>query len=67
MSITLTHLTFEAFAGVHWGTRGGEFRIAIDIDQGTTRDAAGNCAPAPLSIHQGPPLVDLGVALRMKM
>ena len=63
----LTHLTFEAFAGVHWGTRGGEFRIAIDIDQGTTRDAAGNCAPAPLSIHQGPPLVDLGVALRMKM
>ena len=69
-SVTLlTHLTFEAFAAVHYGTRGGEFRIAIDIDPATGRDpATGLCVPSPpLPFHQAPPLVDLGVALRMKM
>jgi hypothetical protein len=68
-SVTLlTHLTFEAFAGVHYGTRGGEFRIAIDIDPATGRDAAGFCTAMPaVGFHQPPPVVDLGVALRMKI
>jgi len=68
-SVTLlTHLTLEAFAGVHYGTRGGEFRITIDIDPATGRNAAGFCDTIPpIGIHQPPPLVDLGVALRMKI
>ena len=69
-SVTLlTHLTFEAFAAVHYGTRGGEFRIAIDIDPATGRDpVTGLCVPSPaLPFHQAPPVMDLGVALRMKM
>jgi hypothetical protein len=68
-SVTLlTHLTFEAFGAVHYGTRGGEFRIAIDVDPATGLGAGGLCAPnPPFPIHQGPPFVDLGVALRMKI
>ena len=64
----LTHLTLEAFAAVHYGARGGEFRLTIDIDPATGRNAAGFCEPMPaLGFHQGPPIVDLGVALRMKI
>ena len=56
-SVTLlTHLTFEAFAGVHYGHVGGEFRLGFP-----TCDASGNYVQAQ------PPLVDLGVALRLKI
>jgi hypothetical protein len=48
----LTHITLEAFAGVHYGHAGGEFRLGFDIPGIGKRD---------------PALVDLGVALRLKI
>jgi len=74
-SVTLlTHLTLEAFVGVHYGTRGGEFRAGFDIPAQTTavstRNDAGmlvtQCQPAP-ELNLSPILLDLGVALRMKI
>jgi hypothetical protein len=56
----LTHLTFEAFAAVHYGTLGGEFRLGFDL---TTCGPNGNA----VTISQPAPLVDLGVALRLKI
>ena len=64
-SVTLlTHLTFEAFAGVHYGTRGGEFRIAIDIDPATGRErGTAPCLPSPpLPLHQAPPLLSISAS-----
>jgi hypothetical protein len=47
----LTHITLEAFAGVHYGHSGGEFRLGFDI----------------AGFHNDPALVDLGLALRLKI
>ena len=47
----LTHISFEAFAGVHYGHSGGEFRLGFDI----------------AGFHNDPALVDLGLALRLKI
>ena len=44
----LTHLTFQAFAAVHYGQEGGELRFSLP------------------SFNVPTPLVDLGVALRLK-
>ena len=68
-SVTLlTHLTFEAFAAGHYGHRGGEFRLGFDIDQQALCDAngmpTGGAIPA---IHVNAPVVDLGLALRLKI
>jgi hypothetical protein len=54
-SVTLlTHLSFEAFAGVHYGHGGGEFRFPFGsfLGSGGSTDY---------------PVVDLGVALRLKI
>ena len=48
----LTHITLESFVGVHYGHAGGEFRLGFDIPGVGSRD---------------PSLVDLGVALRLKI
>jgi hypothetical protein len=56
----LTHLTFEAFAAVHYGQLGGEFRLGFDL---TSCGADGR----PMTFSQSAPLVDLGVALRLKI
>ncbi len=64
-SVTLlTHLTFEAFAAVHYGHLGGEFRLGLDIPRtvATSPTAMTTIAPA---IHANAPIVDLGVALRL--
>ncbi len=53
----LTHLTFEAFFGVHFGRTQGEFRFGVD--DLTFGD------PPVLTVDQPPALFDLGVALRM--
>jgi len=47
----LTHISLEAFAGVHYGHSGGEFRLGFDI----------------AGYHNAPALVDLGLALRLKI
>ena len=47
----LTHISLEAFAGVHYGHSGGEFRLGFDI----------------AGFHNDPALIDLGVALRLKI
>ena len=49
--VLLTHITLEAFAALHYGHEHGEFRFAIDLP----------------GIHMDPELIDLGVALRLKI
>jgi hypothetical protein len=74
-SVTLlTHLTLEAFVGVHYGNRSGEFRGGFAIPAQTVGTPATNnademvtaCTFVPAS-NISPVLLDLGVALRMKM
>lgn len=73
-SVTLlTHLTLEAFFGVHYGTRGGEFRAGFDIPRQTTSTTVDTpmgpmemCLPIQAQ-NYSPILLDLGVALRMKI
>ena len=75
----LTHLSVEAFAGVHYGHLGGEFRFQIPSNfssyLSTQPDGqnlvnaynsllAGLAYPAALTDY---PVVDLGVALRLKI
>jgi hypothetical protein len=48
----LTHISLEAFAGLHYGHAGGEFRLGFDIPGVGSRD---------------PSLIDLGLALRLKI
>ncbi len=55
----LTHLTFESFIGVHYGTRGGEFRYAQDTPNLVYK---GNSVPA---VQVNPFVVDLGMGLRL--
>jgi hypothetical protein len=47
----LTHISLEAFVGVHYGHEHGEFRLGIDLPE----------------LHRDPSLLDLGIALRAKM
>lgn len=55
----ISFLSLEAYAGVHYGTRGGEFRLAIDV----------NAIPAlnVPEIHVQPTIVDIGVGARMSL
>ena len=48
----LTHISLEAFAGVHYGHTSGEFRFGIDL---------------PGVAKVDPLFIDLGVALRLKL
>jgi hypothetical protein len=54
--VFLTHLTFEAFAAFHYGSLGGEFRLPTAV-----------VLPGQPPICTQAPLVDLGVALRVKL
>ncbi len=70
----LTHLSVEAFAGVHYGNLGGEFRFQIPPNFASTLTTAqatqyqallaSLAYPAALTDY---PVVDLGVALRIKL
>jgi len=69
----LTHLSLEAFVGVHYGHAGGEFRLGFDIptqykihEPAPTDGTAPMCDVIP-GFHRNPALVDLGVALRLKI
>ena len=70
----LTHLSLEMFVGVHYGSRGGEFRLGFDIPtQYALKQPAANDPATGLPIcdpifrTQSPLLLDLGVALRMRI
>ncbi len=62
----LTHLSLEAFGGVHYGSRAGEFRLGFDIDAQRILNADGTCGTIP-GVTRDPLLLDLGVALRLKI
>ncbi|MBI3296743.1 MAG: hypothetical protein HYZ75_01170 [Elusimicrobia bacterium] len=55
----LTYLTFEAFADQHFGTRGGEFRFALNTPALTYNGAAVAPINLPATVY------DLGVGLRL--
>jgi hypothetical protein len=55
----LTYLTFEAYADVHYGNQGGEFRFSIN-----TPSFGFNGVVLP-PIYVPPPTYDLGVGLRI--
>jgi hypothetical protein len=64
----LTHLTFQAFAGVHYGDIGGEFRFRIPpsllANPTVQQELAALPDPAAFTDY---PVVDLGVALLIKL
>jgi hypothetical protein len=70
----LTHISLEAFVGVHYGSRAGEFRLGFDIDPQYAQQAGttptNGMVPCDLlspAFHRDPQLLDLGVALRVKI
>jgi hypothetical protein len=62
----LTHLSVEAFAGVHYGHLGGEFRFQLPASLVAANQAAIATLPNPAALTDYP-VVDLGVALRLKI
>jgi hypothetical protein len=62
----LTHLTLEAFAGVHYGHIGGEFRFRVPADIVAKNADLFAALPNPAALTDYP-VVDLGVALRIKI
>jgi len=64
----LTHLQVEAFAQVHYGNEGGEFRLAADIPAGGIAPATASSSAFPADrIRLSAPLLDVGLALRMSL
>lgn len=55
----ISFLTLEAYAGVHYGTRGGEFNLAIDV-----QPIAALGVP---EIHTQPTIVDVGLGARLSL
>jgi hypothetical protein len=62
----LTHLTFQAFAAIHYGDI-GELRLALDIKQQVCDPNTGIVTNVPLFPAVPPTLLDLGVALLVKI
>ncbi|HEX3904677.1 MAG TPA: hypothetical protein VH853_17705 [Polyangia bacterium] len=62
----LTHLSVEAFAGVHYGHLGGEFRFQLPASLVAANQAAIASIPNSAALTDYP-VVDLGVALRLKI
>jgi hypothetical protein len=63
----LTHLTLQAFGGVHYGTREGEFRLGFNIPAQTVLRPDGITCDVIPAFTQQPVIFDLGVALRVKI
>jgi hypothetical protein len=63
----LTHLTLQAFGGVHYGTRQGEFRLGFDIPAQTVLRPDGVTCDIIPAFTQQPVIFDLGIALRVKI
>jgi hypothetical protein len=66
--VLLTHLSLETFIGVHYGSEGGEFRLGFDVPAQYRPSATtpGACDFIP-AFHRDPALIDVGIALRMKI
>jgi hypothetical protein len=70
----LTHLSVEAFVGVHYGSRSGEFRLGVDVAQQYVLNPNGTspdpnlplCTDVP-PVSTNPLLLDLGIALRLRI
>ena len=62
----LTHLSVEAFAGVHYGHLGGEFRFQLPPSLAAMYQPEIALLPNPAAVTDYP-VVDLGVALRIKL
>ena len=60
-------LTLQAFGGVHYGTREGEFRLGFDIPAQTVLRADGMTCDIIPAFTQQPVIFDMGVALRVKI
>jgi hypothetical protein len=68
----LTHLSFEAFAAVHYGYSAGEFRLGASFPAQTSATPNTNPALPPICVPTtaasfDPILMDMGVALRLKI
>jgi hypothetical protein len=76
----LTHISLEAFVGVHYGSSAGEFRLGFDIDPQYAAKSPATIAPAGAppaatvpcdvtvpALRRDPALLDLGVALRVRI
>jgi hypothetical protein len=62
----LTHVTLEAFGAVHYGSRGGEFRLGFDVAAQRVLNPDATCRMID-PFTRDPVLFDLGIALRMKI
>jgi hypothetical protein len=70
----LTHLSLEAFVGVHFGSRSGEFRLGVDVpkqyvlntDKPSPDPNVPLCDVVP-AYSTEPLLLDLGIALRLRI
>jgi hypothetical protein len=60
----LTHLTLQAFAGVHYGTVGGEFRLEFPA---SVVGKIPGLTPIQIADFTSYPVVDLGAALLIKL
>ncbi len=58
----LTYLVLEAYVQGHLGTKGGEFRLAIDVPALPT--SSGGTSPP---VFVGAPIVDAGLAVKLKL
>lgn len=64
--LVLTYLRVETYVAGHFGTNGGEFRLGIDAPAQTVSVSPGQVVPIP-AIHYPPPVLDLGVAIRVSL
>ena len=60
--LVLTYLTVETFAAVHYGQKGGEFRLVLPPEVAQLPQAQTSA-----SFPTGAPIVDLGVGLRLSL
>jgi hypothetical protein len=61
--LALTYLTVETFVAVHFGQKGGEFRLTLPADAAALAQAQSGGASFPT----GAPIVDVGISLRVSL
>ncbi len=61
--LAVTYLRVETYVAGHLGTRGGELRFALDADPAEF----GISVPGVRRVVQPPPVLDLGIALRVSL